>query len=241
MNKIKLIKKIKANLIRCKIHKIFGFAENLLIFGGYMLKLSRWADKNRKILRYNDFYNLHVRHKDREDLYQFLLDEKKLRDKEINYLEFGVAEGNSLRWWSEHNSHSGSGFWGYDTYEGLPEKYGTYKAGKFSQGGEFPDIPDERIHFIKGLFQDTLLDTLTNIDFQKKTIVHFDADLYSSTLFSFTMLIPHMKKGDLVIFDEFSVPYHEFKAFDDITKSFYLNLEPLGAVNNYLQVIFEVK
>ena len=157
-----------------------------------------------------------------------------------NYLEFGVGRGNSLRWWSENNINPKSVFWGFDTYEGLPEKYGTYNVGTFSLQGNFPDISDIRIQFIKGLFQDTLLNTIPKIDFEKKIIIHIDGDLYSSALFSLSILYPYLKKGDLIIFDEFVVPLHEFRAFDDFLKSFYLKLEPIGAINNYLQIIFEI-
>lgn len=241
MNKISFIKKIKANLIRIRIHNIFGFLADFLIYAGYLLKMSKWIHQNRKGLKCDDFYNRDVKHKDREKLYEFLLNEKKLTGNEITYLEFGVGRGNSLRWWTGHTENPGSEFWAFDTYEGLPEKYGTYEVGTFSLEGNFPDIPDNRIHFIKGLFQETLPGTLQKIDFTRQTIVHIDGDLYTSAMFVLTMLYPYMKAGDLIIFDEFVVPYHEFKAFSDFTRSFYIKLQPVGAINNYLQMVFEVK
>lgn len=240
MNKIRLIKKVKANLVRLKIHKLFGFAANLLIYTGYMLKMSRWIDQNKLRLQYNDFYNRNVTQHDRIQLYEFLCDHKKLAKKELTYIEFGVGRGNSMRWWTGKNKESHSVFWGFDTFEGLPEKYGTYEPGTFSLDGNFPDIKDDRIQFVKGLFQDTLLKTIPKIDFKKTTIVHLDGDLYSSTIFALTILYPYLKKGDILMFDEFVVPYHEFKAFDDFVKSFYIKLEPIGAINNYLQLAFEI-
>ncbi len=68
-----------------------------------------------------------------------------------------------------------------------------------------------------------------------------DADLYSSTIFVLTQLYPYLQPGDIILFDEFNVPLHEFKAFNEFTKAFYIELKPLGAVNNYLQVAFVVK
>ncbi|MFY0599126.1 MAG: class I SAM-dependent methyltransferase [Cyclobacteriaceae bacterium] len=241
MSKIRLIKKVKANLIRIRVHKLLGFSADVLIYIGYMLKLSKWVDQNKPVLKYNDFYNNKVKQHDRVKLYQFLLEHKSLKDEPISYLEFGVASGNSLKWWSENNSNGNTNFWGFDTFEGLPEKYGTYEKGVFTQEGNFPNIPDERINFVKGLFQDTLLKTIPKIDFSKSLIVHLDGDLYSSTLFTLTVLYPYLKKGDILLFDEFGVPYHEFKAFDDFIKSFYIKLEPIGAINNYLQMAFEIK
>lgn len=241
MNTIKLIKKVKANLVRMKIHKVFGFAADFLIYSGYLLKMSKWIDRNKSQLKYNDFYNRKVVHKDREKLYAFLLEEKQLAGAEISYLEFGVGRGNSLRWWTSKNTAEASGFWAFDTFEGLPEKYGTYKKGTFSLAGNFPDIDDERIQFVKGLFQDTLLKIIPEIDFSRKTMIHVDGDLYTSAMYVLTVLFPYLKPGDLFIFDEFVVPYHEFKAFDDFTRSFYIKLRPIGAINNYLQMIFEVE
>lgn len=241
MNKVKIIKKIKAWVIRMKIHRPLGFLANLLIYAGYLIKLSAWAEKNRPRLWMNDFYNGKVKHKDREKLYAQYAEKKKLENCQLNYLEFGVGHGNSLRWWTNTNNHEASRFWAFDTYEGLPEKYGNYEVGTFSLEGKFPEIDDQRIHFIKGLFQDTLLKTISEIDFTGTTIIHIDADLYSAALYVLGILYPYLKKGDILIFDEFSVPGHEFKAFDDFIKSFYIELVPIGAINNYLQVIFEVK
>jgi O-methyltransferase len=240
MNKIKIIKKFKAYFIRFRIHKILGFTSDYLIYLGYLLKLSKWIDNNKGKLKYNDFYNSEVVHKNRIQLYDVFARESKMKEIAINYLEFGVGRGNSLRWWTKNNINPQSVFWGFDTYEGLPEKYGTYDIGVFSLDGNFPDIPDSRINFVKGLFQDTLLVTIHKIDFKKKLVIHIDGDLYSSALFSLCALYPYLKKGDIIIFDEFVVPLHEFKAFDDFIKSFYLKLEPIGAINNYLQMIFKI-
>lgn len=59
--------------------------------------------------------------------------------------------------------------------------------------------------------------------------------------FVLTQLYPYLQPGDIILFDEFNVPLHEFKAFNEFTKAFYIELKPLGAVNNYLQVAFVVK
>lgn len=240
MTKIKAIKKFKAYFIRLKIHKVFGFASQYLIYLGYLLRLSKWVDANKTKFKYNDFYNGQVNQLLRLKLYDVFATESELDGSAISYLEFGVGHGNSLRWWTENIKNVQSVFWAFDTFEGLPEKYGTYEIGTFTQEGNFPDIPDKRINFVKGLFQDTLLDTIPEIDFERRVIVHIDGDLYSSAVFTLSMLYPYLKKGDVLIFDEFGVPLHEFRAFEDFLASFYLKMEPIGAINNYLQVIFEI-
>ena len=67
-----------------------------------------------------------------------------------------------------------------------------------------------------------------------------DADLYSATLYSLTSIAPFLKKDDIIFFDEFAVPTHEFKAFYDFLQSYYINLELIAAANNYYFAAFKV-
>ena len=73
-----------------------------------------------------------------------------------------------------------------------------------------------------------------------KKIIHFDADLYSSTLYTLTTLSPYIKKGDVLIFDEFNVPLHEYKAFIDWTSSYYINYSVIGETNNFYQMAIKI-
>jgi hypothetical protein len=107
-----------------------------------------------------------------------------------------------------------------------------------------PDITDERAEFYKGLFQETLnpfLDKNGNRFHESLTILHLDADLFSATIFALSQLFKFIKKGDIVLFDEFSVPNHEFLAYKIFTESFGIKLKPIGAVNNFYQVAFIVE
>jgi O-methyltransferase len=106
-----------------------------------------------------------------------------------------------------------------------------------------PDISDNRAKFIKGLFQDTLPGFLSEVNLNNgiRRIVHLDADLFSSTLFTLTSMAPHLKKGDILIFDEFNVPNHEFFAFKVFSESFYIRTKLIAAVNNYYQVAMMIE
>jgi hypothetical protein len=68
-----------------------------------------------------------------------------------------------------------------------------------------------------------------------------DADIYNSTLFALTMMGPYLKKDDILLFDEFNVPMHEFKAFSEFISSFYIKVKLIGAVNNYYQTAFKIE
>src|SRR5205823_13838731 len=59
---------------------------------------------------------------DRERLHGHLIDSQGLSGP-IDYLEFGVWEGASIRWWIERNRHSDSSFVGFDSFEGLPANW----------------------------------------------------------------------------------------------------------------------
>jgi hypothetical protein len=163
-------------------------------------------------------------------------------EEPITYLEFGVASGSSFTWWIDKNTNTHSHFFGFDTFEGLPENWGLFfKKGDMSAQIE---AKDERSFYIKGLFQDTLNQFIAKnrdlLESPCRKVIHLDADLYSSTLFVLTQLYPILKVGDIIFFDEFNVPLHEFRAFKDFTESFYVKLEPIGFVNNFYQATFIV-
>ena len=152
-----------------------------------------------------------------------------------------MADGHSFNWWMTANTHPASRFYGFDTFTGLPENFGPYKKGTFDTGNKMPAIKDERGKFYQGLFQQTLPGFLKSFDNSRKLIVMLDADLYTATLFTLTSLAPFLKKDDIIFFDEFVVPTHEFMAYQHFINSYYCNLELIGAANNYYFVAFKVK
>lgn len=143
----------------------------------------------------------------------------------IDYLEFGVYQGNSIRYWLQLNKNTDSRFWGFDTFEGLPEawKEGDEIArpgGSFSASGLIPEVNDNRAVFIKGLFQETLTDFLTSFKAQKNLIIHNDSDLFSSSLYLLTKCDNIIKQGTVIIFDELSSWMNEFRALEDFSQAY---------------------
>lgn len=237
--KLSLIRFTKRLFIQLQLHRIFGVFVSFFSNITYLTLFSKWAYTNRKVA-YNDFptkWNYDKRY----ELYSWVIKNENLFNQPINYFEFGVASGKSFQWFLEQNKHSESRFYGFDTFDGLPEDWGPFKKGAFSNFNKPPVINDTRGKFYTGLFQQTLPAFVQQVDNTKRNVLMMDADLYSATLYALSMLAPYLKKDDIIFFDEFVVPTHEFKAFLDFTQSFYINLELIAAANNYYFVAFKVK
>jgi len=211
-----------------------GFFSNLV----YLSKFSSWANKNKKIA-FNDFPGKWDYNK-RFSLYKWVFENESLTNAAINYMEFGVADGHSFRWFVNENANSDSRFYGFDTFTGLPEDFGVYKKGMFNTNNQVPVIDDNRIKFYQGLFQQTVPDFLPEVNKTNRNVIMMDADLYSATLYALTSLAPFLKKDDIIFFDEFAVPTHEFKAFNDFVQAYYINLQLIAAASNYYFAAFKV-
>jgi O-methyltransferase len=178
-------------------------------------------------------------HNNRFSVYEKLVNEIGLGKAQIQYLEFGVHKGTSIRWWLEANNHEDSRFTGFDCFHGLPEEWGKVPKGEFSTHGAVPDVDDKRCAFVEGLFQETL-NHFDMPDLNAVTILHLDADLYSSTLYVLTLLNEKLKTGDILIFDEFAYATDEFRAFLDFQSATRRELTPLYAVNCGDIIAFQV-
>jgi len=202
--------------------------------------LTRWLGERKKEMGFSDFYKPFRSYQDRHLLYEYVSKTAGLSTGKINYFEFGVASAASFKWWLAHNINEESRFFGFDTFEGLPEKWALHGKGEMSFS--VPQINDNRALFYKGLFQETVYPFLKSIDIQdnRVKVFHLDADLYSSTLFVLAAFAPYLRAGDIILFDEFNVPNHEFAAWNDFTRSFYVEYEVLGAVNNFYQLALRI-
>lgn len=180
---------------------------------------------------------------DRLALYQYLIDHHGL-DGPIDFLEFGVFHGDSLRWWLAHNSDPASRFVGFDTFTGLPESWVGLPPGTFTTHGQLPRFDDGRVSLEVGLFQETLGDFLQRFPLANRTVVHLDADLYSATLFALTMLAPRLKTGDVILFDEIGSAYgvtHEFRALCDVESAYGLRYRVLAGADGFVRAAIEVE
>jgi hypothetical protein len=165
--------------------------------------------------------NLVPTFKRREDLWDTII---KSTDS-IIFIEFGVHSGCSIEYFAAKNRNPKSIFIGLDSFEGLPEDWGKIKKGTFDVGGAIPKINDARVKFIKGWFQQTWGELEKVIPSDGSLIVHYDADLYSSTLFALTK-VDDLKRPYLGIFDEFAG--HEARALRNYQQAYIPQIKFLG-------------
>jgi len=174
----------------------------------------------RTVLDEIDFQHMRNTHPcpeftDRLEMYRHI-NKDTIKGNAIDYLEFGVFRGESMRSWVKLNVDKNSRFYGFDSFEGLPETWRqTQPKGHFNVDGNVPQIDDSRVTFVKGWFGETVPEFIRNFTAQNRLVVHLDADLYSSSMVALIYLSPYLKSGSLLIFDEFYDRDHEFKAFQD--------------------------
>lgn len=235
---LKAIRTFKHLFYKFGIHRILPGEK--LNFLAHLHGVSKWIHEHKNGLKFSTFPTKNFEYDNRIHLHQYIV-ENELSTDGIDYLEFGVAQGKSFRWWVEHEKNAKSQFYGFDTFTGLPEDWGPFKKGSFSNGNEPPKIDDNRCHFYQGLFQKTLDNFLKDYQVGKQKVIHMDADIYSATLYVLTTITPFLQTGDIILFDEFNVPMHEYKAFKEWTESFYINYTVIGEVNNFYQVAVKIK
>ena len=170
----------------------------------------------------------------------------RLGNATITYLEFGVWKGESLTYWTEINNNPGSRFYGFDSFEGLPEVWDhgfghATTTEHFNLNGDAPKIADQRITLIKGWFQHTLRGFLCNTQLLHPLVVHIDCDLHSSALYTLSTLDPLLTSGDIVIFDEYTSPVNEHLAWEEYKRAFMRAADCVAMGNRWCQTAFQMK
>lgn len=240
MANLSLIRKTKALFMKWQLHRLFKPFTGFMLNAVYMTRLSKWR-KETPVNGYNDWYCSNWDYSRRENLYEALCKQEHIDTEAIDYLEFGVSSGASFKYWLNRNKHPETRFYGFDTFEGLPENFGPFGKGSMANTIESLEITDTRAVFYKGLFQDTLNPFLNQFGNNRRKVIHMDADIFSATLYTLSQLHRFLRKGDIILFDELAVPTHEFMALDMYTKCFYPEYEVIAAANNYLFVAIKME
>ncbi|MBC7908272.1 MAG: class I SAM-dependent methyltransferase [Rhodospirillaceae bacterium] len=127
-------------------------------------------------------------------------------------LEFGVRRGTSI---TVIGNAAGQPVHGFDSFEGLPEGWGSAPAGVLTTGLNLPPVP-ANVTLHAGWFDDTL-DPFLAAHAGPVRLVNIDSDIYASARTVLTALTPRIQPGTIVVFDEFignrSWAEDEYKAF----------------------------
>jgi predicted O-methyltransferase YrrM len=154
------------------------------------------------------------------------------------YLEFGVFEGSSLRWWSDNLRQPAATLVGFDSFEGLPEDWRPRMASGHFQTGKPPEIDDKRVSFQVGWFDDTLPGFI--VPDHDQMILNVDSDLYSSASTVLHWAEPYLRPGTLIYFDEFSDRDHEMRAFNELRARSPHQFTPIGIASGGVHWLFEI-
>jgi hypothetical protein len=139
-------------------------------------------------------------------------------------LEFGVRHGTSIRQLASFTSKS---IYGFDSFEGLPEDWHLESKEVYSTGGKIPKVPPH-VTLIPGWFEETLPLFLAKHE-EDVALINIDCDIYSSTKTVLDLLSSRIKKGTIIIFDEYIGNVHwqedEHKAFMESIDTYHWNYE----------------
>jgi len=145
-----------------------------------------------------------------------LMSAAKEADTDGDWFEFGVYSGKTLEFLTTLKDK----VYGFDSFEGLPEEWNEHnEKGKFDTQGVPPFEPNEKMELVIGWFDETLPKFLNETKIERVSLLHLDADLYSSTKCVFDNMKPYFSKQCVLVFDEFfNYPdweHHEYKAFKE--------------------------
>ena len=101
----------------------------------------------------------------------------------------------------------------------------------------------QNVELIPGWFDESLPSFLKRMDVDVIAFIHFDADLYSSTKTVLNLLGNRLRKGSLVLFDEYhgypGWKNHEFKAWQEFIASNSIDYEYLAFSD--IQCLIQIK
>jgi hypothetical protein len=159
-----------------------------------------------------------------EDIRNFAIYKAMHNNKLENslFLEFGVWKGGSINLFAKQLSKNGKTIYGFDSFEGLKEDWLThvfFPKGALSLNKKIPKVLNN-VNLIKGNIQDTLEQFLSSRSNKKILFAHMDMDTYASTKYALNKIKPFLKKGAVILFDEFygypNWQQEEYKAFIEV-------------------------
>lgn len=153
-------------------------------------------------------------------------------------LEFGVRNGDTIN--SLAKNLPSMTFFGFDSFQGIPEAWNGEVQYSYSTSGRPPKV-ESNVQLVVGWYSDTL-----PIFKPEKpiAIVNIDCDIYSSTASIFQYLSGHFVEGTIIIFDEYigneSWRNDEFKAFQEWVDKYKVQYQYLSVSFFSKQVIVKI-
>jgi len=136
--------------------------------------------------------------KNRKQIWDFTL--SKVNTEGL-FIEFGVFQGTSINYFSSKltNHH----FYGFDSFEGLAEDWIGHHAAKgtFNLHGKLPEV-NTNVTLFKGWFEESIPHFLNNNN-EFISFIHVDADTYDATKTIFDLMGSRIRKGTIILFDEY--------------------------------------
>lgn len=138
-----------------------------------------------------------------------------------DYCEFGVYDGflmtSAYHVSAMYKYLAGMRFFGFDSFQGLPETKDTYDKHPHWQKGDYSctlaraadnfkkaKVPSDRYRLIPGWFDETLNgDMARKYGIQKIAYAHIDCDLYSSAKAALDFVKPYLIPGAVIDFDDY--------------------------------------
>jgi hypothetical protein len=151
------------------------------------------------------------------------------------FCEFGVFSGQTINYIAKGINQN---IYGFDSFEGLPERWRDgFAKGRF-QVEKLPKVK-HNVTLVKGWFNESLPGFLKEHP-EPMSFLHIDCDLYSSTKTIFELCKERIVKGTVIIFDEYfnydGWEEGEYKAFREFVMENNLRYEYVGYNRNHEQV-----
>ena len=165
-------------------------------------------------------------------------------------LEFGTATGRTLNqfayWLPNKTIH------GFDSWQGLPEKFNDLPAGHFAQA--LPEVLGN-CKLVPGWFGSRPVQDSSNIpEFTAQAfaeqhnepiaLLHLDSDLYSSTKTVLDAFVNHIRPGTVILFNEYwnhpTWKKHEFRAWQEHVAQHNIKYEYIGYASDQQEVAVRV-
>lgn len=175
------------------------------------------------------------------ELLTMALEKADLAKNSLLICEFGVYSGATINHIASRTKQT---VYGFDSFEGLPEQWRDRIGKGYFKVDALPKVKSN-VSLVKGWFDKTLPEFISEHQGQPIGFIHVDCDLYSSTKTIFEVLAQQIQPGCVIVFDEyFNYPgweEGEYKAFQEFIKDTGLAYEYIGYNRRHEQVAVKIK